>query len=72
MDLSGSEANHVKANPDKDNGNNLSASSAAASPHRAINRLMCSMLDTLSYLENLEKSGILYVMGKGTWSKDSG
>jgi len=33
---------------------------------------MCSMVDTLSYPENLEKSGILYLLGRGTRSKYAG
>ena len=64
MELGGSEANHVKADPDRD--------STVASPHWASNRLMWSTINTLSCLENMEKSGFLYLLGRGTWSKYSG
>jgi hypothetical protein len=62
MELAGSEENHVKADPDKESGNRqiFRASLRDASPHWTRNLLMCSIVVTLSYPENLVKSGTPY------------
>jgi hypothetical protein len=62
MELAGSEENHVKADPDKEDGNKriFRASLPDASPHWTRNLLMCLIVVTLSCLENLVKSGTQY------------
>jgi hypothetical protein len=55
------DANQEKVDLDSDRGNSLTfrASLVAASPACAKYWLMCSIVDVLSWSENLEKSGIL-------------
>ena len=67
MELAGSEVNHENAGPDRDEENRriLSASTFPASPHWMINRVMCSIVDVSSCLENLVKSGTLNLGGNG-------
>jgi len=65
MELTGSVVNHVKADPERDieNKRTFSASVCAASPHCMMNLLTCSTVETSPYLENLVKSGNLYLWG---------
>jgi hypothetical protein len=65
MELAGSEVNHENAGPDRDEENNriLSASTFPAFPHWMMNRVVCSIVDVSSCLENLAKSGTLNLGG---------
>jgi hypothetical protein len=67
MELIGSGVNHENTIPDRDEENKciLSASTFPASPHWMINRVMCSIVDVSSCLENLVKSGTLNLGGNG-------
>ena len=70
MEFAGRVVNKAKADPDKDKENNqtLSASWLAASPNCRRNLLTCSIIETSSCPENLVKSGIFYLCGRGIWS----
>jgi hypothetical protein len=59
--LAGNEVNHENAGPNRDEENSciLSASTFPAYPHWMMNRVICSILDVSSCLENLVKSGTL-------------
>jgi hypothetical protein len=59
--------NHVNADPDKDDENNqtLNSSLLAASPHKIMKQLTCSIVDVSSCPENLVISGTLYRFGRG-------
>ena len=74
MELAGTVVNHANDDPDRDMENNrtLSASWFAASPHCIMNLLTCSTVETSPCPENLVKSGILYLWGKGIWSYTAG
>jgi hypothetical protein len=66
MELAGSNVNHENISPGRDEENNhiLSASTFLASPHwTMMNRVMCSIVDVSSCLENLVKSGTLNLGG---------
>jgi hypothetical protein len=65
MEFVGSGVNHENTGPDRDEENKriLSASTFPASPHWMINRVMCSIVDVSSCLENLVKSGTLNLGG---------
>jgi hypothetical protein len=65
MDLADSDVNHGNADLDRDQKNKciLSASTFPTSPHWMINRVMCSIMDVSSCLENLVKSGTLNLGG---------
>jgi hypothetical protein len=67
MKLAGSEVNHENADPERDEENNriLSASTFPTSPHYMMNRVICSIVDVSSCLENLVKFGTLNLGGKG-------
>jgi hypothetical protein len=62
MELAGHEENHAKADPNRESGNKriFNAFLPDASPNWTRNLLICSIVVTLSHLENLVKSGILY------------
>ena len=66
MEFAGSVVNQAKADPDKDKENNrtLSGSWLAASPNCRRNLLICSIVETSPFPENLVKSGILYCVGE--------
>jgi hypothetical protein len=66
--VGGREGNQAKADSERDSGNKriFKASLPEASPHWTKNRLICSIVITLSCLENLVKSGILYQWGIAT------
>ena len=61
MEFACKEEKQAKADPDSESGNRLifRASILAASPHWIRNRLTCLTVDTLSYPENLVKSGTM-------------
>jgi hypothetical protein len=67
MELAVNEVNYENASPDRDEDYNcvLTASIFPASPHLMMNRVMCSIVDVSSFLENLVKSGTLNLGGKG-------
>jgi hypothetical protein len=65
MEFAGNEVNHEKVGPDRDEENRrtLSALTFPSSPHWMINRVMCSIVDVSSCLENSVKSGTLSLGG---------
>jgi hypothetical protein len=65
MELVGKEENQAKDDPERESGNRriLSASFLKASLHWTKDRLICSIIVTLSCPENLVKSGTLYRCG---------
>jgi hypothetical protein len=67
IELADSHVNHENAGPDRDEENKciLSASMFLVSPHWMINRVICSIVDVSSCLENLVKSGTLNLAGNG-------
>jgi hypothetical protein len=67
MEFAGNEVNHENVSPDRDEQNKrfLSASTFPSSPHWMINRVMFSIVDVSSCLENLVKSGTLNLGGNG-------
>jgi hypothetical protein len=67
MELAGNEVNHENVGPDRDEEINhiLSASTFPTYPHCMMNRVICSIVDVSSFLENLVKSGTLSLGGNG-------
>ena len=67
MEFAGKVVNQAKADPDKykENNRTLSASWLPASPNYSRNLLTCSIVETSLCPENLVKSGILYLCGRG-------
>jgi hypothetical protein len=65
MELAGGDVNHENVVHDRDEENNriLSASTYPASQHWMMNRVMCTIVDVSSCLENLVKSGSLNLEG---------
>jgi hypothetical protein len=67
IELAKSEVNHENVGLGRDEENNciLSASTFPASPHYKMNRVMCSIVDVSSCLENLVKYGTLNLRWNG-------
>ena len=67
MEFAGKVVNHAKADLDRDKEKNrtLSVSWLPASPNYRRNMLICSIVETSPCPENLVKSSILYLCGRG-------
>jgi hypothetical protein len=67
IELTRNDVNHENDGPDRDEEKKyiLSASTFPSSPHWIMIRVICSIVDVSSCLENLVKSGTINIGGNG-------